>query len=106
MGGRLVVETLALEGDSHHSLTPLDRYANMRNVWFIPTVPTLENWLRRTGFRLGEFSPLTRTTPLEQRSTPLAPGPSLAEALDPDDADQTREGYPAPRRVIAVAEAI
>lgn len=103
-GGLAVIETLALEGEHHHCLTPRVRYAGMRNVWFIPTPSTLVHWLERTGFRVRELGPLVPTTLTEQRATPFAMGPSLAEALAPGDLGRTIEGYPAPQRVIAVAE--
>ncbi|OQX70155.1 MAG: tRNA 5-methoxyuridine(34)/uridine 5-oxyacetic acid(34) synthase CmoB [Sorangiineae bacterium NIC37A_2] len=102
--GLAVIETLALESDNHHSLTPKDRYAGMRNVWFIPTPNTLVHWLERSGFRLRDLGPLVPTTPEEQRATVFATGPSLVDALAPDAQGQTVEGYPAPQRVIAVAE--
>lgn len=34
-GGELVLETLVVEGDENTCLVPGDRYAQMRNVWFI-----------------------------------------------------------------------
>jgi hypothetical protein len=49
-GGELVLETLVIEGDENQVLVPEDRYAQMRNVWFLPSVPALERWLRRAGF--------------------------------------------------------
>ncbi len=41
-GGELVMETLVIPGDVHQVLVPEDRYAQMRNVWFLPSVPALE----------------------------------------------------------------
>jgi len=38
-GGQLVLETLYLPGDELRTATPEDRYARMRNVWSLPTVP-------------------------------------------------------------------
>ncbi len=49
-GGELVLETLVVEGDASTVLVPEDRYAQMRNVWFLPSVAALELWLRRAGF--------------------------------------------------------
>ncbi|MBO6226233.1 MAG: tRNA 5-methoxyuridine(34)/uridine 5-oxyacetic acid(34) synthase CmoB, partial [Shewanella sp.] len=46
-GGELVLETLVIEGDCNQVLVPEDRYAQMRNVWFLPSVAALELWLRR-----------------------------------------------------------
>ncbi|MDF7671569.1 tRNA 5-methoxyuridine(34)/uridine 5-oxyacetic acid(34) synthase CmoB [Orbaceae bacterium ESL0721] len=50
-GGQLVLETLVIEGDLHQALLPQDRYAQMRNVYFIPSVPTMISWLERCGFK-------------------------------------------------------
>lgn len=36
-GGELVLETLVVEGDENTVLVPGDRYAQMRNVYFIPS---------------------------------------------------------------------
>ena len=49
-GGELVLETLIIEGDANACLIPEGRYAKMRNVWFIPSLLTLEGWLKRCGF--------------------------------------------------------
>jgi len=48
---------------------------------------------------------VTRTTTAEQRSTGWMRFHSLAQFLDPRDPLRTREGYPAPRRAIVVADA-
>ena len=40
-GGELVLETLVIEGDENQVLVPEDRYAQMRNVWYLPSVPAL-----------------------------------------------------------------
>jgi hypothetical protein len=44
-GGELVLETLVIEGDENAVLVPGDRYAQMRNVYFIPSALALKNWL-------------------------------------------------------------
>ncbi|VAW12214.1 tRNA (mo5U34)-methyltransferase, partial [hydrothermal vent metagenome] len=49
-GGELVLETLVIDGKEGEVLNPQGRYAKMPNVWFIPSVGTLENWLKRMGF--------------------------------------------------------
>jgi tRNA (mo5U34)-methyltransferase len=102
--GQLVLETITFAGTRDQVIVPRDRYANMRNVWFIPSTELLEVWLGRTGFRVIETSKLVPTTPAEQRTTPFALGPSLQEALDPTDAGRTVEGYPAPARQLIRAE--
>ena len=43
-GGELVLETLVLAGEDSQVLVPSDRYAQMRNVWFIPTAHLLAQW--------------------------------------------------------------
>ena len=101
-GGELVLETLILPGDVALSRTPQDRYARMRNVWHLPSVPELETWLARAGFRDIGVGPGVETTPDEQRSTEWMPFESLVEALD-SNGSLTVEGWPAPLRVALVA---
>jgi tRNA (mo5U34)-methyltransferase len=103
-GGELVLETLVVDGDVQSCLLPQDRYAKMRNVWFIPSVAMLETWLQRAGFcriRLVHASP---TTVEEQRRTDWMRFESLRDFLDPADFRRTIEGYPAPVRAIMLAE--
>ncbi|MGM0435134.1 MAG: tRNA 5-methoxyuridine(34)/uridine 5-oxyacetic acid(34) synthase CmoB [Pseudomonadota bacterium] len=102
-GGELVLETLVIEGEMGETLMPEDRYARMRNVWFIPSVPTLERWLQRAGYRDIECVDVTRTTTDEQRATDWMQFQSLPDFLDPEDGHRTIEGYPAPRRATLVA---
>ncbi|PAU78756.1 tRNA 5-methoxyuridine(34)/uridine 5-oxyacetic acid(34) synthase CmoB [Halovibrio salipaludis] len=102
-GGELVLETLVIEGEMGETLMPEDRYARMRNVWFIPSVPTLERWLQRAGYRDIQCVDVTRTTTDEQRSTSWMQFQSLPDFLDPEDGHRTIEGYPAPRRATLVA---
>lgn len=85
-------------------LVPEGRYAQMRNVWFIPTVPTLLGWLRKCGFVQEKVLDVTPTTVHEQRSTEWMTFNSLPDFLDKEDARQTVEGYPAPVRAIVVAK--
>lgn len=102
-GGTLVLETLVVEGDAEQCLVPEDRYAQMRNVWFLPSVSLLERFLRRVGFSDVRCVDLNRTSVEEQRSTPWMRFQSLPEFLDPDDPSRTCEGYPAPLRATLVA---
>lgn len=102
-GGELLLETLVIEGPTGMTLLPSDRYAGMRNVWFLPSPATLESWLLRAGFQSLDFSPLAPTTEEEQRSTTWASGPSLSDFLDPHDPTRTREGHPAPQRLLVRA---
>ncbi len=48
--GELVLETLVIDGDENTVLVPGDRYAQMRNVYFIPSALALKNWLKKCGF--------------------------------------------------------
>ncbi len=102
-GGQLVLETLYLPGERLRAETPPDRYARMRNVWLLPTVPQLVRWLEETGYTGIDVVDRSVTTTDEQRSTPWMTFESLREALDPSDPSSTVEGWPAPRRVIVTA---
>ena len=101
-GGELVMETLVIPGDIQQVLVPEDRYAQMRNVWFLPSVPALELWLRRAGFTDVRCVDVSTTTVEEQRSTEWMRYQSLGHFLDPDDHSKTVEGLPAPMRAVIV----
>jgi tRNA (mo5U34)-methyltransferase len=88
-GGELVLETLVIEGDEHSVLVPEDRYAQMRNVWFLPSVPALERWLRRAGYVDVRCVDVSDTSIEEQRSTDWMRYQSLADFLDPNDPRRT-----------------
>jgi len=105
IGGQLVLETLVIEGDGQGVLVPTNRYAKMRNVWFIPTTGLLQGLLERVGFRDVRTVDVSVTTCDEQRSTGWMTFESLADFLDPADSGLTIEGYPAPRRAVLIAEA-
>lgn len=102
-GGELVLETLVVEGDVNTVLVPEDRYAQMRNVWFLPSVPALELWLRRAGFTDVRSVDISRTSVEEQRATEWMRYQSLPDFLDPEDHGRTIEGLPAPLRATLVA---
>ena len=104
-GGELILETLVLPGDDLTVLQPQDRYARMRNVWHLPTVPALEAWLTEAGLRNIRVADISKTTVDEQRSTPWMPFESLAESLDPEDQALTIEGLPAPTRAVLICNA-
>ncbi|QXW43975.1 tRNA 5-methoxyuridine(34)/uridine 5-oxyacetic acid(34) synthase CmoB [Pseudomonas amygdali] len=101
-GGELVMETLVVPGDVHQVLVPEDRYAQMRNVWFLPSVPALELWMRRAGFTDVRCVDVSHTTIEEQRSTEWMRFQSLSDYLDPADHSKTVEGLPAPMRAVIV----
>ncbi len=103
-GGELILETLVIDGDLGEILVPEDRYAMMRNVWFLPSCPTLIGWLKRCGFKNIRLVDITPTTLNEQRRTKWMTFHSLKDFLDPANPTQTCEGYPAPKRAIFVAQ--
>ncbi|RBW65388.1 tRNA 5-methoxyuridine(34)/uridine 5-oxyacetic acid(34) synthase CmoB [Vibrionales bacterium C3R12] len=103
-GGELVLETLVIAGDENAVLVPVDRYAQMRNVYFFPSAKALKVWLEQTGFVDVKIVDENVTTVGEQRSTTWMTHNSLPDYLDPNDSTKTVEGHPAPRRAILVAK--
>jgi tRNA (mo5U34)-methyltransferase len=103
-GGELVLETIVIDGVKGMTLLPEKRYASMHNVWLLPSCLTLESWLQRSGFCNIRLIDISRTTSEEQRTTQSMTFQSLADFLDPDNPDLTREGYPAPQRAVFIAE--
>ncbi|WP_311791118.1 MULTISPECIES: tRNA 5-methoxyuridine(34)/uridine 5-oxyacetic acid(34) synthase CmoB [Pantoea] len=102
-GGELVLETLVIEGDERDVLVPGERYAQMRNVYFIPSALALKSWLEKCGFVDVKIVDYAITSTDEQRRTSWMTSESLADFLDPQDASKTVEGYPAPLRAVLVA---
>lgn len=103
-GGELVLESLVVDGGTNEVLLPKDRYAHMRNVWFIPSCEALQAWLKRCGFRNIRLIDVTLTTTEEQRSTEWMDFKSLKDFLNPHNPSLTMEGLPAPKRAIFIAE--
>ena len=101
--GELVLETLVIDGDENTVLVPGDRYAQMRNVYFIPSALALKNWLKKCGFVDIRIADVSVTTTEEQRRTEWMVTESLADFLDPHDPGKTVEGYPAPKRAVLIA---
>ncbi|MGL6259924.1 tRNA 5-methoxyuridine(34)/uridine 5-oxyacetic acid(34) synthase CmoB [Vibrio sp. WXL210] len=102
-GGELILETLVIEGDENAVLVPVDRYAQMRNVYFFPSAKALKVWLEQVGFVNVRIVDENTTSVGEQRTTEWMTHNSLPDYLDPNDPSKTVEGYPAPRRAILVA---
>lgn len=103
VGGELVLETLVIPEEHGQILLPEDRYAQMRNVWFLPSVKELTHWLKRCGFENIRCVDLDQTSVDEQRSTEWMQWLSLKDFLDPKDPNKTIEGYPAPLRAVMIA---
>ncbi len=98
-GGQVILETLVVEGDANTCLMPPGRYAQMRNVWFLPSVAWLTNLLQKVGFQAVRCLDESATGFTEQRQTEWMRFHSLPQFLNADGT-QTREGLPPPRRAI------
>ena len=98
----LILETLIVDGQKNYALVPEGRYANMRNVYCLPSTDTLRSWLSDVGYKNISLIDVSVTTPEEQRKTPwIGDNPaSLEDFLDPSNSSLTIEGYPAPKRAI------
>ena len=102
-GGELCLETLVIKGSEGRVLLPPDRYARMRNVWFIPSSAELKLWLERCGFIDVRVVDESVTSVQEQRVTEWMQFESLAQSLNRGDPTLTVEGLPAPRRAVILA---
>lgn len=102
-GGELVLETIVVDGDENTVLVPGERYAKMRNVWFLPSCAALSHWLQRVGFSNVRVVDVATTSTAEQRRTEWMQGESLADFLDPNTPELTIEGYQAPQRAVLLA---
>lgn len=102
-GGELCLETLVIDGARGDILLPDDRYARMKNVWFLPSAIELASWLQRCGFKDVKIVDISATTIAEQRTTEWMPFESLAECLNKEDPNLTVEGLPAPSRAVLLA---
>ncbi len=101
--GHLVIETLIVSGDERTCLLPTGRYAQMRNVWFLPSIAMLKIMLERSGFKDVKCIDTTITTTEEQRTTDWMKFHSLKEFLS-ENQSQTIEGYDLPKRATLVAQ--
>lgn len=101
--GELILETLVIDGDENQILVPEGRYAQMRNVWFLPSVKALTLWLKKVGFKKIKTVSIDQTSVQEQRSTEWMTFHSLKDYLDPNDSSKTIEGYPSPKRAVIIA---
>ncbi|MDE0513791.1 MAG: tRNA 5-methoxyuridine(34)/uridine 5-oxyacetic acid(34) synthase CmoB [Gammaproteobacteria bacterium] len=101
-GGELVLESLIIDDKHGNVLHPRGRYARMRNIWAIPSIATLKNWLSDAGLTSIKVVDVSVTTPAEQRVTEWTFEQSLSDFLDPENSYLTIEGYPAPKRAILI----
>jgi len=101
-GGELILETLVVPGSKPDSLLLESRYANMRNIYQLPTVAKLEQWVEAAGFDAIRTVSVDITSRKEQRTTDWMPSHSLNEALNAGDSALTIEGHPRPCRAVVV----
>ena len=101
-GGWLFLESIGIPGSKSHALFPEGGYARMGNVWFVPTLSCLVNWVQRARFVDVQVLADTPSSESEQRATGwcLPHQQSLRESLDSENPELTVEGYPAPRRFL------
>ena len=102
--GELVLETLVIPGDDDETLLLTGRYANMRNIYELPTTTRLIRWLSEAGFTDIEVVDVTPTSRQEQRATDWMRSRSLADALDAQNPSMTVEGHPRPLRAVVIAK--
>lgn len=102
--GELVLETLIVNDAGDTGLIAPERYANMRNVWEVPSRNRLIRWVTEAGFRDVKLVSVAQTQCEEQRTTGWMPAHSLAQALDTVNDQLTVEGYPRPLRAIVLAK--
>jgi tRNA (mo5U34)-methyltransferase len=104
-GGELILETIGIPGSESTALFPEDRYAGMKNIYFIPTLSCTINWLKKAKFDSVEVIADSDMTSDEQRTTNWNPESfkTLKDSLDPNDLSKTVEGHPAPRRFLVKA---
>lgn len=102
-GGELVLETIVVDGEEGYSLIPEQRYARMNNVWFVPSIATVERWLQRCNFSDIRLVNESVTDEQEQRKSEWMPFDSFRESLHAENPALTIEGYPAPKRAIILA---
>lgn len=101
--GELILDCLIIDSDKPIVLSPLS-YAKMKNVYFIPSVSALKNWLKRAGFKNIEIIATKQTDLKEQRKTEWINGESLESFLDKDNPLKTIEGHQAPTRIYLKAK--
>ena len=100
-GGQLILESMGIPGDESLAIFPEDKFAGMRNVWFVPTESCLRNWLLRTHFQKVCCLYNEELNIYEQRATKWSPFKSLENSLGREK--HTIEGYSRPHRIYFTA---
>ncbi len=101
--GEIIIDSIVIDSKEPLVLSPLT-YAKMKNVYFIPSISALSNWLKRAGFKNIEILAIKKTDINEQRKTKWINGESLEDFLCENDSTKTIEGYPAPIRAYIKAK--
>ena len=97
--GEVILDTFYINGSDEMVLSPKSSYSKIPNVYFVPTITALQNWVFRAKFDKFEILKTKITNSNEQRKTEWIEGESLNDFLDPNDSSKTVEGYDAPQRV-------
>ncbi|RDU57612.1 tRNA 5-methoxyuridine(34)/uridine 5-oxyacetic acid(34) synthase CmoB [Helicobacter sp. MIT 99-5507] len=103
LNGELILDCLIIDSIKPIALSPLS-YAKMKNVYFIPSISALRNWLERANFKDIEIIATKKTNLNEQRKTEWINGESLESFLDKNNPAKTIEGYQAPKRIYLKAK--
>lgn len=103
LNGELILDCLIIDSIKPIALSPLS-YAKMKNVYFIPSISALKNWLERANFKDIEIIATKKTNLNEQRKTEWINGESLESFLDKNNPAKTIEGYQAPKRIYLKAK--
>ena len=82
-GGEILIDTFMIDSEEEVSLTPHDRYSKIPNIYFIPSIKALKNWLNRAGFGEIEVLATTITSNEEQRKTSWSFDQSLEDFFGP-----------------------
>lgn len=101
--GQLIIESAGIPGEESMALFPESSYGKAKNIFFMPTVTCLKNWLLKTGFKNVEVIYAGNLTFEEQRKTKWCQYQSLEDFTSNSDPNKTIEGYPSPIRMILIA---
>ncbi|PCJ57199.1 MAG: tRNA 5-methoxyuridine(34)/uridine 5-oxyacetic acid(34) synthase CmoB [Planctomycetota bacterium] len=102
--GVLIIESAGIPGDEPVALFPEKTYGKAKNVYFMPTVSCMQNWLSKSGFKDIEVIYKGQLTLEEQRKTKWCQSQSLQDFSLNNNPETTVEGYPGPIRMILIAK--
>lgn len=101
--GQIIIESAGIPGEEPIALCPEPSYGKAKNIYFMPTVSCMKNWLLKSGFKNVEIIYSGPLTIEEQRKTRWCQYQSLEDFSSSDDLTKTIEGYPSPIRMILIA---